>query len=148
MTTFKFRLAKVHKLRENTREERRRQLAEARGIASRLESQIADLQQQAQTMRNLRRPEVGNVNVDRLLELARYEAVLQMEVAAVEKQLADVRQEVERRIEALKIADQEVKVLENLREKRWNEFQQSQARADAKATDEFASRRLAFEELN
>jgi flagellar export protein FliJ len=147
-----FRLATLLKLREATRDERRGALAEAFRADAMLgesiqavENEFADL---ALDYRDATRP--GPVNVDRLLDCQRREALLVVQRNEFARQRELLLAEIERRREALSLADREVKTLEKLRERQALSAAKEQARRDAKQLDEFAvqgiSRRSAAEE--
>lgn len=147
-----FRLATLLKLREATLDERRGALAEAFRADAMLgesiqavEKEFADL---ALEYREATRP--GPVNVDRLLDCQRREALLVVQRKEYARQRELLLAEIERRREALALADRDVKTLEKLREKQALTAAKAQARRDAKELDEFAvqgiSRRGATEE--
>jgi flagellar protein FliJ len=147
-----FRLATLLKLREATRDERRGALAEAFRADAMLSESIHIVQDEfadlALEYREATRP--GPVNVDRLLECQRREALLVVQRNEYARQRELLLAEIERRREALALADRDVKTLEKLRERQALSAAKEQARRDAKQLDEFAvqgaSRRKATEE--
>ncbi len=135
-----FRLATLLKLREATRDERRGALAEAfraeavlvenlRGVEEELSSLAGDYRQATLP---------GRIDVDRLLEHQRREALLIAQKNEYARQRELVLAEVERRREALAQADRDVRMLEKLREKQALADIADAARAAAKQLDEFA----------
>ena len=112
---FQFRLQTLLRLREAARDERREQLAEVMRIDDALRKQLAELEGLQSEARALQRLGVGRVDVDRLLEAQRYEAVVALEILHVERQRAAVAEEMNKRRDALVEADREFKVLEKLR---------------------------------
>jgi flagellar export protein FliJ len=135
-----FRLATLLKLREATRDERRGALAEAfraeavlaeniRGVDEELASLAGDYRQATLP---------GRIDVDRLLDHQRREALLAAQKSEYLRQRELVLAEVERRREALAQADRDVRMLEKLREKQALADAEDAARAAAKQLDEFA----------
>jgi flagellar export protein FliJ len=144
MARFQFRLQGLLALREADRDEKRSQLAQAweaaeklRGEAERMDQELADLRALA------RQAAAGAVDVDRLVETHRYELVLraQQKTLVGQRQLVDA--EVEKRRLALVAADQDVRVLEKLREAQLERHRKAEERVEMKRLDEVAGRRAA-----
>lgn len=138
---FQFRLQTLLRLREAARDERREQLAEVMRIDDALRKQLTELEGLQSEARALQRLGVGRVDVDRLLEAQRYEAVVALEILHVERQRAAVAEEMNKRREALVEADRDFKVLEKLREKRLQEHGAELRAQEMKVLDEAAGRR-------
>jgi len=147
MASFKFRLQTLVRIREATRDERREQLAEVLRIDEALASQLDDLQRDRLAARKEQSFGVGRVDVDRMLGMQRYEALLIAEIEHVERQRTKVGEELERRRAALLEADREVRVLEKLREARKSEWRAEEAAAEMKVTDEAAARCMSVDRL-
>jgi flagellar protein FliJ len=140
MKKFQFRLDSLVRLREAVRDERRSQLAEALRIQTSLEAEMQQLRAKLNEARQMHTAPRGAVDIDRLLVAERYEMVLLLEKHKLEQQQADVAVEVEKRRQALVWADQDVRVLEKLRE---TQFQRWRAGAEHDAMehlDEIAGR--------
>lgn len=137
---FQFRLQTLLRLREAARNERREQLAEVLRIDDALRKQLAELEALQSEARALQRLGVGRVDVDRLLEAQRYEAVVAVEILHVERQRAVVAEEMNKRRDALVEADREFKVIEKLREKRRLEHGADELAQEMKVLDEAAGR--------
>jgi flagellar export protein FliJ len=142
MTAFRFRLTSVLKLREATRDERRAQLAEAYAAEDKLlgrrraiETDLAGLNQLRQE-----RTATGTVNIDLFVSASRYEAVLRHELSTIAGHLATLAAEIERRRQALMVADHEVRMLEKLRDKQRELHRQGEALLEIKQLDEIAAR--------
>jgi len=149
MATFRFRLATLLRLREVTRDERRRQLAEAQRAEAVLRERRTQLQTEQQGLKDeTAKFSTGRVDVDRVLSIQRYETVLQIEVASNAEQLRQVETEVERRRLILVAADRDVQVLEKLRETQKDRFRIEQERKDLKQMDEIAARVTRPSEVN
>ena len=148
MPQFRFRLATLQKLREALRDQRRSALAEAQHALDLLDEQLARVAAEFQELRrryqSAARP--GALEVDRLVEVQRYELVLRAEQQRFEQQRETIRAEVERRREALVAADREVKVLEKLREKQETRHRREDDQREMKRIDEVAGRRHVAEE--
>jgi flagellar FliJ protein len=140
MASFRFRLQTLVRIREGTRDERREQLAEVLRIDEALVAQLNDLERDRSVARKEQTLGVGRVDVDRMLGMQRYEALLSAEIEHVERQRTKVGEELERRREALMEADREVRVLEKLREVRLAEHRAEEAAAEMKVVDEAAAR--------
>ena len=145
MKRFQFRLSSVQKLREATRDERRQTLAQAYEAERLLAEQRAALAAELVGLRKDAKSgsTPGQVNVDKLLDVHRYEMVLQAQTVAMQRQQGQLVEEIERRRQALFAADQEVRVLEKLRSRRLAEHQLQLQRLESKQLDEVASRRHA-----
>ena len=76
-----------------------------------------------------------------LLQTHRYELLLTTQKVASEKQMIQVRAEVEKRRETLVEADRQVRVLEKLREKQLVAYQQLEFKQEVKQLDEVALQR-------
>jgi flagellar export protein FliJ len=148
MPKFKFRLATLLKIRESTRDERRSLLAQAyqaeeliQQEQARVGEELADL---ARELRAASGP--GPIDVDRLLDAQRFELTLKGQQAQLALQLKHVRDETERRRQALVESNREVQVLENLREKQRERWRDEENVRDIKRLDEVAQKRLVEEE--
>jgi flagellar protein FliJ len=132
MKKFQFRLDSLVRLREAVRDERRSQLAEALRIQASLEGEMQQLRARLDEARQMHTAPQGAVDIDRLLVAERYEMVLLLEKHNLEQQQVSTNAEVEKRRQALVWADQDVRVLEKLRE---TQFQRWRAGAERDALD-------------
>ena len=80
----------------------------------------------------------GEISVDWVMELRRYEVVLKTQLAQVMEQMEQIGGEVERRRDLLASADQEVRVLERLEAKQKNEWLKREQRLEQFENDEAA----------
>jgi flagellar export protein FliJ len=142
MTAFRFRLTSVLKLREATRDERRAQLAEAYAAEEKLLARQRAIETDLAGLGQLRqeRTATGPVNIDLFVSASRYEAVLRQELATIAGHVATLATEIERRRQALIVADHEVRMLEKLRDKQRELHRQAEAALETKQLDEIASR--------
>lgn len=146
MARFQFRLATLLRLREVARDERRAQLAEAFRMAETLEAQHAEIVENLRQVTQMRAATAGQVHVDRLLAASRYEAVLMLEQLNLQRRQAALREEIERRREALVAADRDVRTLEQLRETQQERHRDEREREQMKLLDEVALRGFGREE--
>jgi flagellar FliJ protein len=140
MSPYRFRLTTFLKLREQERDQRRTEHAQALEAERILLQQKAELTSERETMqaatRSAKQP--GQANVDALQEMQRYSLLLQAKLAGLEKQIAQVSAEVERRRLAVVEADRNVKTLEKLREKQLAAHERLVDALDRKELDELA----------
>lgn len=137
----RFRLATLLKLREQTRDERRRDLAQALQAERILRQRVAHLQGEIEATRQRSRSAgQGNVNIEELLNARRYELLMQGEVTAVNTQLSQVLAEIERRRQVLLEADRDVKVLEKLRQLQATQHAAEEQKRENRHLDEAALR--------
>lgn len=142
MGRFQFRFETLLKMRQADRQQRRLELAQALHAEQLLEDQVANLLAEAGTTRTRGQTAAGpgRVNVDALLDIHRYAAILKSRVQLLREQQARLRQELERRRQSLVEADRQVRVLEKLRERQWEQHLAAAARLDVKNMDEMAQR--------
>ncbi len=147
MSTFKFRLATLLRLRESARDQRRSRLAEAfhaeQVILEQRKSVAAKLADLLHECREAARP--GELDLDRLLVSRRYEATLRMEDHDLAEKQEAIRGEIDRRREALVEANRSVRVLELLRERQQRAHLEKEARLETRQLDEAGQRRGAGE---
>jgi flagellar FliJ protein len=142
MSTFRFRLATLLRLREAARDEKRARLAEAYRAAEILAAQLQEIDGElaAYRLAAQQNAQRGIVDVDQLLHGHRYERVLTAQKNALKTQQKQVAEEIDRRRLALVEADRQVRVLEKLREKKQTEHATAEERRDQRLMDELASR--------
>ena len=140
MARFQFRLATLQRLREAVRDERRAQLAEVFRLADALAEQKRQVAENLHDIARSRAIASGVVDVEKLLAATRYEAVLLVEQAQLQRQADAVAVEIEKRREALVAADREVSTLEKLREAQQARHRVEQEKKSFKLLDEMALR--------
>ena len=142
MARFDFRLQPLVKLREAERDRCRQELAQAYQaeliLAERRQMLCRDMEEAKNLSRSKSRP--GAIEVNGLLDAHRYELVLKTQLHHLDLQREKLEVEVERRRQALIAADQELRILEKLRERRKEEFRREQEKLDIRQLDEIASR--------
>jgi flagellar export protein FliJ len=144
MTRFEFRLQTLLKLRESLRQQRRQELAEAHRVEDLLQQQIDQVESQQEETRKRSKVAAspGMISVSRLLDTHRYEILLQARIQQLLAQQNQLREEIERRRQALMAADQDVRILEKLREKQESAHRWEEDRRDVKELDEIAQRHV------
>ena len=141
----KFRMATLLRLRENTRDERRMELADAQRAESLLRRQLDGVNAELMELREMARRAagLGSVEIERLVEAGRYQRTLETRRSAMQEQLATHAAEIDRRRELLLTADREVRVLEKLRETQDARRRQAESRREIKQLDEATQLRVA-----
>jgi len=144
MATFHFRLGTVQRLREAARDERRSQLAEAYRAEEIVRGRLAEVDQELAGLKQgyISAISPGSVNVDKLVDVQRYEVVLLAERKVIESQIDALKTEIEKRRDALMHADREVRVLEKLKETQIERFNAAEEKEEMKRLDEVAGRRF------
>ena len=145
MAKFTFPLATLLKLREQTRDEKREDLAEAYRdeeiIAEeerRLEGELSEL-----TRKSRRASAPGRLDLARLRELGRSEALLRARRQNTTKRHRAARAEIEARLATLVEANRGVRVLETLRRRQLDCHRTEENRRDTREMDETAARSAA-----
>ncbi len=141
MAKYSFRLATLLKLREQLRDERRAALAEAFHAEQLLDERELEINQENDSLREQRShiSRSENVAVDQLLEIQRYEAILMAEKQTLAKQREMLASEIERRREAMLMADRDVRALEKLRDRQQERHTQEEESRLRNELDEFAA---------
>ena len=142
MARFQFRLKTLLAVREAARDECQTKLAEMYLAQRKLETRRAELEAEISGQQARVRADVapGRVYVDRLLTTDRYESVLHSDVEILAKREQALTTEIERQRQAVAVADREVRVLEKLRGKQFEQYLQQQSLAESKQLDEVAAR--------
>jgi flagellar export protein FliJ len=147
MARFRFPLATVLKLREATRDERRGQLAEAYQAEKKLRDRRELVEQELADLKALSgQAASGAVDVDRLLAASRFEAILRAEIQIIRQHESTLAAEIDRRRQALVVADRDVRVLEKLEETQRGRHRQAESDALMKQLDEVAARQVPADE--
>lgn len=143
MSQYRFRLQTLLKLRESVRNERRAQLAQALRAEHALQEQSAAITDEIETLRSdvRKSQQDGLINVDALLDANRYEMLLESRRLVLTRQVETIAQEIARRRKLLVEADQQLQVLEKLKEKQQSRHARQNALREIKEMDEIAARR-------
>lgn len=121
---YEFQLESVRKLRQRHRDAQRQRLGEAMHAAQLLEEQQRLLANEVNALRQSRREAMGRVtpDVNFLLDVQRYELLIQAQLQTMRQQQDTLNAEVERRRAVLAEAEQHVRVLDKLDDRRRAEF--------------------------
>ena len=149
MARFTFRLATLLRLRENDRDQRRAELAQAYRADDILRQQEEQTERERIELLAKSREAAGpgTVDVDRLIQTQRYELLLKTHRQQLGRQREAVADEIGRRRETLVLANREVRILENLREKQAQRHREEEGRRETKRLDEVALQRVGREEM-
>lgn len=147
MAPFRFRLATLLRLRELARDERRAELAQAYRAKDLLAEQERAIQEHVASLREAARraSAPGAIDVDRLMEARRFEAVLLAQHHEIRQKQQMIDAELERRRLALVEANREVQVLEKLRNRQYERHRAEENRQEIKQLDEIAEQRAVGE---
>lgn len=145
MSTFRFRLQTVLRLRTAARDERRAELGRAQRAAEVLREQqtkiTADILENQAATRALMQKQAasaGGLNVDTLLNANRQVLMLRAQSAQLTQQQQQIATEIAKRQAALVEADREVRVLEKLQEKGQQEHELKELALEQRELDEIA----------
>ena len=140
MAHYRSNLLSLHKLRTAARDTQQQRVADALRAEAALNEQVATIQAEAAAIKRVHRmARVGEFSVSRVLEIERYELVLKARTTDLTKQQEAVAFEVERRREELAIAEQQLRVVEKLDDRRRREFERREARQEQAILDEIAT---------
>ena len=119
MSKYRFRLQTLLRLRETHRDENRGRLAEAYRAETILNEQQQEVQRELIGLQQLQRESTTTpqTNVNRLIDVQRHQLALRAQLEAMQKQAEVLTAEIERRRQALVESDQQVRVLEKLRQR-------------------------------
>lgn len=150
MGKFTFRLATLLRLRENQRDQRRAELAQAYHADDIMNQQQEELARARAALVATRRSAAGpgGVDVDRLIQTQRYDLLLKTHSDQIDRQREAVAQEIELRREKLVHANRQTRILENLREKQSERFREDENRREVKVLDEVAAGQAARREMS
>ena len=141
---FRFRLEPLITIRENVLKECQAELAKAYDARRILEEAMRIVEKQlaegVATARNLMQPG-QTVNVEYLLGLRRQEMYLRANQEDLEHKMQIIDEEIERRRNIVVAANKELKKVEKLKEKRYEEYLEEEKKQETKAMDEIAGNR-------
>jgi flagellar FliJ protein len=138
---YHFRLEMLQKVREARRDEQRASLAEAYRAEQILQENRSELAAEQAALRELQRSATDGkyLDVNRVLEVQRYDLLLKAQEQELAKQAVLLAAESERRRQLLIEADREVRVLELLDSKHRAVHRRDEQRAETKRLDEVAT---------
>ena len=141
---FRFRLEPLITLRANILKECKAELAKAYDARRVLEEAVQKVETQlaegVADARNLMQPG-KTVNVEYLLGLRRQEMYLRLEQDDLQHKIQQVDEVIAQRRRIVIVANQELKKVEKLKEKRYEEYLEEEKRKETKAMNEIAGNR-------
>jgi flagellar FliJ protein len=141
---FTFRLEPLISSRYNVLKERQSELAKAYEARRILEESIQDIDRQLEegiaAARNLMQ-EGQTVRVESLLGFRRQEMFLRGQHSELMQKMQMVDEEIERCRRAVVVANKELKIVEKLKEKRYEKYLEEENKAETKVMDEIAGNR-------
>ena len=145
MPRYKFQLETLLDLRRDARTERQQRLADALRAEDVLVEQQANCERELIGLQTAQRSAATerHLDVTRMLETQRYELNIKSQLAGLQQKIEQVRQEAERRRQALVAADLEVKSLERLDQRHREEFARQESRREQREIDDLASQAVA-----
>jgi flagellar protein FliJ len=141
MARFQFRLKDLLTVRQSTRDECRARLAESLEAERQLHMRRDRLAGILRERRRQARETVnaGPIDAGQLAAAEDYEKLLRGELAQLAEEEQTLAAEIDQRRQAVVDADREVRVLEKLRERQFEDYQKQQSLAETKSLDEIAS---------
>ena len=141
---FTFRLEPLITLRDNVLKERQAELAKAYEARQILENDMKKLDQQLTDARDSARTlmqEGQKVNVDYLLGFRRQEMFLLANQNDLQEKMKLIDEEIEVRRAAVADANKELKIVEKLKEQRYEKYLAEQNKEEMKTMDEIAGKK-------
>ena len=140
MSSFRFKLQSVQLLRERLRDQAAESLHQAHLALQKLSEQLQQLQQEISDQSVLQsQASVGTIDTQRVIESQRYQLQLMAQSQVIQDNIALIEQECERRQLQLVKREQDVRVLEKLRESQLQQWHHSQALSQQSRLDEWSS---------
>lgn len=145
MKRFEFRLARVQKLRERVREQKRLLHAEALQYQRKVEEQIGVIEQVRDAEREILRQSVTSpeIAVDKVIASRTYDGLLGNFRRNLDRQLHQVQQVVETRRLELVASERDVRILEKLEEKMRQRYNEVVDHSERVLMDELAGQSVA-----
>ncbi len=141
MKPYRFRFETLLDLRKQRRDQMYARVAEAQRAVELLDAERAKLLLEAAEVRQSARSlfDGGVFNVNRALEVSRYELLLKGRVDDLDRKARLLAEEIETRRQAAIASDREVRTLELLDERRSAEHRRQVQKAEARTMDEAAT---------
>lgn len=134
---FRFTLARVLELREQTEQQRQRELGQALAVLRAHEQEKARLEQLREAYQSeLTRLQSGTVDVPQVMQYFASLKTLSSETVFCGERIVEARTEVDAARERLTVASQEKKAIEKLRDRQFEAWKLEQARLENLALDE------------
>ena len=128
------------RLRVRERDKAAQALQQAQLAKQKLLDQVREHQQESDKQISVRgAASLGQVDVQRVIEAQRYQLTLGELIRGIERSVAMVDEEIEKRRAKLVVCEQEVKALDKLESHQRNAWEEQQAARDQSRLDEWAS---------
>jgi flagellar FliJ protein len=142
MKRFQFRFKTILRVRENSRDEAQRRVAEAQQAYDLLAERLEKMRTDQKRVRSERSQQlIGSLSVAGLLDHGRYDLQVEAEVRELSGQMKQIFEEIERRRQRLSLAEQEYRKFLKLEELAQERFEQQQLQIRQHELDEIASQR-------
>jgi len=139
---FEFRFGALLELRRQERDEAGIAVGHANAAIAKVHQQIDVKELERVSLRDgSDAHRQGDLSVDALLSLGRYDLQLQADIQALKTTLSELDTELERRREKLVVAEAELKRFEKLRERAELEFRALESKRELAEADEVTTRR-------
>lgn len=154
--SFQFRFDSILRLRCRERDDAGVEVGNANEAIRRVQEQINEIQQQRDEIRiessgllASGTNSAGNATfaVDRILQRGRFDLQLQAEMVALEQTVVSLKQERDRRLDLLVLAEAEVKRIERLRETQQAEYYQDELKREQAEADDMTTARMVIARL-
>ena len=140
MSSFRFRLLSIMRLRVRERDKAAQSLQQAQLAKQKLLDQIRELEEEIASLASVRSAaSIGHVDIQRVIDAQRYQLTLLENIRSIQSNIALVDQELEKRRAKLVVCEQEVRALEKLEDKQRIAWDAEQAQRDQSRLDEWAS---------
>ena len=140
MSQFQFRLETVRKLRLAERDRRRADVAKALEAEQVLQTRIQEVTDELGQIDDRRRKAAESkvIDIDSLTQQHRFALVLKSRLDVLRGQAAQLKEETSRRQDVLAEADREVKALDMIRDKAFEEHRRQEQKREQQLMDEAA----------
>lgn len=139
MANFQFRLQPVIQLRERARDAAAQAYQQGLQAAQQVEQQITTLRTEYESQRPLQKTSINQtVQPQKVLESQRFQHQLGLQIKELQNTLFAVRQEIEKRRLVLVEAEQKLKSLTKLKERRREEYLTNEQAKEQNALDHWA----------
>ncbi|GHT45847.1 flagellar export protein FliJ [Planctomycetales bacterium] len=138
---FQFRLDPLITIRDNTLKERQGELAKAYEAHAKVEEWMQEVQKTLTENTESMRQAIqkgGAIDVNYLLGVQRQEMFLKSERTRFEGMMKEIDEEIEKRRQAVMQANKELKIVEKLKEKRYEKYISEENLKESKMLDEVA----------
>ena len=140
---FTFRLEPLITIRDNTLKTRQKELANALNVRRALEESFQSIEHQIETGISAVRNQMQTgqtVDVNLMLGFRQQEMFLRFEQDKLKKQMSDIDKKIELFRAAVVKANKELKIVEKLKEKKYEQYLKEEEKAETNFLDEIAGR--------